>query len=195
MKRGRGEADENRPQAEARPTSVSTGHFNSLELESMKTVYLSLGSNIGDREQMLQSALDRLHAPDLTIRRISSVYETEPVDFKQQRAFLNLVAEAETELFPMMLLSRIQKIELQLGRKRTGPPKGPRAIDIDILLYGAAQVHSARLEIPHPRMHLRRFVLAPMVELAPDLRHPELRRSMRDLLANLQGQKIRKVDF
>ena len=159
----------------------------------MKTVYLSLGSNIGDREQMLQSALVRLQAPGLTIKRISSVYETEPVDFKEQRSFLNLVAEAETELFPMMLLSRIQKIELQLGRKRTGPAKGPRTIDIDILLYGASRVHSARLEIPHPRMHERRFVLAPMVELAPDLRHPELHRTMRDLLAGLEGQKIRKV--
>jgi len=161
----------------------------------MKTVYLSLGSNIGDREQMLQSAVDRLQSPDLKIHRISPVYETEPVDFKDQRAFLNLVTEAETELFPMMLLSRIQKVEMQLGRKRTGPPKGPRTIDIDILLYGASRVHSARLEIPHPRMHARRFVLAPMVDLAPDLRHPELHRTMRDLLASLEGQKVRKVDF
>ena len=161
----------------------------------MKTVYLSLGSNIGDREQMLQSALDRLHSPDLKIRRISPVYETEPVDFKDQRAFLNLVAEAETELFPMMLLSRIQKIEIQLGRKRTGPPKGPRTIDIDILLYGASRVRSALLQIPHPRMHERRFVLAPMADLAPDLRHPELRSTIRDLLASLEGQKVRRVDF
>src|SRR6266852_1774410 len=144
---------------------------------------------------MLQYALDRLQARDLKIQRITSVYETEPVDFKEQRSFLNLVAEAETELFPMMLLSRIQKIEMQLGRKRTGPPKGPRTIDIDILLYGASRVHTARLEIPHPRMHERRFVLAPMADLAPDLRHPELRRTMRDLLASLEGQKIRKVDF
>jgi 2-amino-4-hydroxy-6-hydroxymethyldihydropteridine diphosphokinase len=159
----------------------------------VKTVYLSLGSNIGDREHMLQSALDRLHAPDLMIKRISSVYETEPVDFKQQRSFLNLVAEVETELLPMMLLSRLQKIELQLGRKRTSPPKGPRTIDIDILLYGASRIHSARLEIPHPRMHERRFVLAPIVELAPDLRHPELHRTMRELLAGLEGQKVRKV--
>src|SRR5216684_1859257 len=161
----------------------------------MKTVYLSLGSNIGDREQMLQSAVDRLQSPDLKILRISPVYETEPVDFKQQRAFLNLVAEAETELFPMMLLSRIQKIEMQLGRKRTGQLKGPRTIDIDILLYSASRVHSARLEIPHPRLHERRFVLAPMADLAPDLRHPELRRTMRDLLAGVAGQKIREVDF
>src|SRR5262249_5934404 len=145
--------------------------------------------------QMLQSALDRLQAPDLKIQRISPVYETEPVDFKEQRSFLNLVVEAETELFPMMLLSRIQKIEIQLGRRRTGPPKGPRTIDIDILLYGASRVHSARLEIPHPRMHERRFVLAPMTDLAPDLRHPGLRRTMRDLLASLEGQKVRKMDF
>lgn len=161
----------------------------------MKLVYLSLGSNIGDREHMLQSALDQLRASDLTVKRVSSVYETEPVDFKEQRAFLNLVTEAETELFPMMLLTRIQKIELRLGRRRSGPPKGPRTIDIDILLYGASQVHSGRLEIPHPRMHERRFVLAPMVELAPDLRHPGLRRSMRDLLAGLEGQRVRQVDF
>ncbi len=140
---------------------------------------------------MLQSALDHLHSRDLAIRRISTVYETEPVDFKQQRAFLNLVAEAETELFPMMLLSRVQKIERELGRRRTGPPKGPRTIDIDILLYGSARVHSAQLEIPHPRMHERRFVLAPLAELAPDLRHPILRRSMRDLLAGLVGQQVR----
>ena len=161
----------------------------------MKTVYLSLGSNIGDREQMLQSALDRLHAPDLRIKRISPVYETEPLDFKEQRLFLNMVVEAETDLFPMMLLSRIQRIELQLGRRRTGPPKGPRTIDIDILLHGGSTVHSARLEIPHPRMHERRFVLAPMVDLAPNLRHPQLRRTMRDLLSQLESQKVRKVDY
>jgi 2-amino-4-hydroxy-6-hydroxymethyldihydropteridine diphosphokinase len=161
----------------------------------MKIVYLSLGSNLGDREQTLQSALDHLHAPDLRIVRISSVYETEPVDFKEQRHFLNLVAEAETDLFPLLLLARIQKVELQFGRKRAGPPKGPRTIDIDILLFGRFAIQSARLEVPHPRMHERRFVLAPMVELAPDLRHPALGRTVRELLADLEGQKIRKVDF
>lgn len=160
----------------------------------VKTVYLSLGSNIGDREAMLQSAVDRLQAPDLRIRRISLVYETEPMDYKDQRAFLNLVVEAETDLFPMLLLARLQKLEIQLGRKRTGPPKGPRTIDIDILLYGRFTVRSARLEIPHPRMHERRFVLAPLFDLAPDLRHPTLGRSIRDLLANIEGQKIRRLD-
>ncbi len=161
----------------------------------MKTVYLSLGSNVGERERMLQSALDLLNASGIVIKRVSSVYETEPVDFKEQRSFLNLAAEAETELFPMMLLTRIQKIELALGRKRAGPPKGPRTIDIDIMLYGAVRVHSAALTIPHPRMHERRFVLEPMSELAPDLRHPELRGTMRELLAQVEGQKAHKVDF
>jgi 2-amino-4-hydroxy-6-hydroxymethyldihydropteridine diphosphokinase len=161
----------------------------------VKTVYLSLGSNLGEREQKLQAALDRLTASGIIVKRVSSVYETEPVDFKEQPYFLNLVAEAETSLFPMMLLSKIQKIELELGRRRAGPPKGPRTIDIDILLYGGFRIQSARLAIPHPRMHERRFVLAPMTELAPSLRHPSLRMTMRELLANLEGQKARKVDF
>jgi 2-amino-4-hydroxy-6-hydroxymethyldihydropteridine diphosphokinase len=161
----------------------------------VKTVYLSLGSNLGDREQMFQSALDRLNAADLRILRLSSVYETEPVGFKEQRFFLNLVAETETDLFPLMLLGRIQKVELQLGRKRSGTPNGPRSIDIDILLYGRSTVHSARLDIPHPRLHERRFVLAPMVQLAPDVKHPALGRTMRELLEGLEGQTIRKVDF
>lgn len=159
----------------------------------MKTVYLSLGSNIGDREQMLRSALDRLPAPDLMVRRVSAVYETEPVDFKEQRLFLNLVAEAETELFPMMLLTRIQKIEFALGRRRAGPAGRPRTIDIDILFYGGFTICSGKLEIPHPRLHERRFVLAPMDELAPDFRHPQLRKTMRELLAGVEGQKARKV--
>lgn len=161
----------------------------------MKTVYLSLGSNIGDREGALQAALDGLGESAIVIQRVSSVYETEPMDFKEQRHFLNLVAEAATDLFPMMLLGRIRRIELALGRRFDGPPNRPRTIDIDILFYGGSTVHSARLEIPHPRLHERRFVLAPMVELAADLRHPRLGRTMRDLLPGVESQKIRRVDF
>jgi 2-amino-4-hydroxy-6-hydroxymethyldihydropteridine diphosphokinase len=160
----------------------------------VKKIYLGLGSNVGDREQMLQSAIDRLKAPDLVMQRISSVWETEPVGVLHQREFLNLVVEAETELFPMMLLSRIQKVELALGRRRSGFAGGPRSIDIDVLLYGGFTVRSAKLEIPHPRMHLRRFVLAPIVELAPDLRHPALRRTMRELLSGIEGQKARRTN-
>lgn len=159
----------------------------------MKTIYLGLGSNIGDREKMLQSAVDRLAAPDLIVKRVSSVYETEPVYLKEQRHFLNAVVEAETELFPMMLLTRIQKIELALGRRRTGPPNGPRTIDIDILFYGSSTVTTRKLEIPHPRLHERRFVMAPMEELAPDFHHPRLHKTMRQLLAGVEDQQVRKV--
>ncbi len=161
----------------------------------MKTVYLGLGSNIGDRGEMLQSAIDRLHAPDLVIERLSPVYETEPVGFTQQRQFWNMVVEARTDLFPMMLLSRIHKVEAGLGRKRTGPANGPRTLDIDILLYGAFTVNSGKLEIPHPRLHERRFVLQPLADLAPDLRHPKLRKTVHELLAGIEGQKARRLDI
>jgi 2-amino-4-hydroxy-6-hydroxymethyldihydropteridine diphosphokinase len=158
----------------------------------VKTVYLSLGSNVGSREQMLQEALRLLAAPDLRLTRLSSVYETEPQDVKDQPWFLNLVAEAETDLFPMQLLARIHKIERQLGRKRT-LAKGPRNIDIDILLFGNAVIDSASLVIPHPRMAERRFVLEPLVELAPDLRHPLLKRTIKELLAATVGQIVRRL--
>ena len=159
----------------------------------MKTVYLGLGSNMGNREEMLQAALNALHAADLRILRISSVYETEPVGLRQQRWFLNLVAEAETSLFPMQLLARVGKIERLLGRTRK-VPNGPRTIDIDILFYGKFVVHTRALDIPHPRFAERRFVLEPMVELAPDLRDPVSRKSMREVLAATAGQTVRKAD-
>jgi 2-amino-4-hydroxy-6-hydroxymethyldihydropteridine diphosphokinase len=161
----------------------------------VKTVYFGLGSNIGDREQMLQSAVDRLQAPDLMVKNVSAVYETEPMGFADQRSFLNMAVEAETDLFPLMLLARIQKIEISLGRKRSGPPNGPRTLDIDILFYGHVTVHSGKLEIPHPRLHERRFVLAPMADLAADLRHPGLHKTMRELLVGVEGQRIRRVEF
>jgi len=160
----------------------------------MKTVYLGLGSNVGGREAMLQAAIDRLHSKDLRITRLSSVYETEPMDLSNQRWFLNLVAEAETTLFPMQLLARTSKVEILLGRKR-GIPKGPRTIDIDVLLYGNAVIDTPALTVPHPRLSERRFVLAPLAELVPDLRHPVSRRSIRDLLGDLTGQTVRRVDF
>jgi 2-amino-4-hydroxy-6-hydroxymethyldihydropteridine diphosphokinase len=160
----------------------------------MKTVYFSLGSNLGDREAMLQAAIDAMHARDLRIVRLSSVYETEPTDVPNQRWFLNLVAEAQTGLFPKQLLARIAKIEQSLGRRRL-LPKGPRTIDIDILFYGNFIVRTPALVIPHARFAQRRFVLAPMAELAPELRDPVSRRSMRDLLAETAGQTVRKIPF
>ena len=154
----------------------------------VKTVYLSLGSNVGDRKRMLAEALALL--PDVT--RVSPVYETEPQDVTGQPWFLNQVVEVETELFPMQLLARIQKIERELGRKRT-QPKGPRNIDIDIILFGNAVIDTAKLQVPHPRLAQRRFVLEPLATLAPQLRHPVLRRSIRELLEGTQGQAVRRI--
>jgi len=158
----------------------------------MKTVYLGLGSNVGDREANLSAALEQLAGPDLRIVRTSSLYETEPVGYTEQRHFLNMVAEADTDLFPMQLLWRITKIERALGRVRT-VRNGPRTIDIDILLYGRAVVHSATLEIPHPRMTERRFVLAPLAELAAALRHPITHKTIGEMLEDAPAQSVRRL--
>jgi 2-amino-4-hydroxy-6-hydroxymethyldihydropteridine diphosphokinase len=158
----------------------------------MKTAYLSLGTNLGDRERNLESAIEKLAAPGLRIRRISSVYETAPIDTDDPRWFLNLVVEAETDLFPMQLLWRAGKIEHSLGRVRT-VVNGPRTIDIDILLYGRAVIRSLSLEVPHPRMTQRRFVLAPLAELAPDLRHPVARKTIQELLDAAPEQSVRRL--
>jgi len=158
----------------------------------LKTAYLSLGSNLGDREANLRRALELLASPEIRIRRVSSLYETEPQDLRHQPWFLNLAAEIETSLFPMQLLNRVQKIEKDMGRKRI-VEKGPRTIDIDIVLFGNFTIDTPRLTTPHPRMQDRRFVLEPLAELAPDLRHPVIRRSVREMLAGTAGQIVRKV--
>ena len=127
----------------------------------MKTVYLSLGSNLGDRESALQSAIRHLHSAELKIARMSSVYETSPRDRTDQPWFLNMVIEAESTLMPMQLLLRVMNVERKMGRKR-GIAKGPRVIDIDILFHGASTVAARQLTIPHPRIAERRFVLEPL---------------------------------
>ena len=156
-----------------------------------KTVYLGLGSNIGDREEHLRRAVEQLQGHGLSIMRLSPLYETEPVEYTQQPWFVNQVAEAETELFPMQLLARVARVERALGRIR-GIPKGPRVIDIDILFFGRAVVRTAKLEIPHPRMGERRFVLAPLADLAPDLRHPITRKTIREMLEAAPPNKVRR---
>jgi len=158
----------------------------------MKTVYLGLGSNLGDREAMLEAAVSALESPRLHVRRVSPVYETEPMDVPGQHWFLNQVAEAETDLFPLQLLHRTTKVEARLGRRRLAP-KGPRTIDIDILLFGNSVVTTPVLEIPHPRFRDRRFVLAPLADLAPDLRDPVTRKTVRELLGEVRGQAVRKI--
>ena len=159
----------------------------------MKIVYLGLGSNLGDREATLETALRALESPHLHIRRVSPVYETEPMDVPGQQWFLNMVAEAETDLFPLQLLRRTAAVEAELGRRRS-VPKGPRTIDIDILLFGNSVVTMPDLEIPHPRFRDRRFVLAPLADLAPELRDPVTRKTVRELLAELRGQAVRKLE-
>lgn len=123
-----------------------------------------------------------MRAAGVEVKRVSSVYETEPVGLRNQPWFLNVVVEGETELFPVQLLKRLQGIEVGLGRRRLAGP-GPRTIDIDILLYGDFRIDRHDLTVPHPRLAERRFVLEPLQELAPDLRHPVSRLTVRELLA------------
>jgi len=133
--------------------------------------YLSLGSNVGDRLENLRKAMQVFCGAGIGLRRTSSVYETEPVDNTDQSWFLNCVVEVSTTLEPIELLRKLQQIEAQLGRERT-MPKGPRTIDIDILLYGDLVLTGNELTLPHPRMLERRFVLEPLREIAPMLRLP-----------------------
>jgi len=158
----------------------------------LKRIYLSLGSNIGDREANLHKAVEQLASQDMRVLHTSRIYETEPVDYVDQAWFLNQVVEAETTLFPMQLLTRVGRVERDLGRKRI-VRKGPRTIDIDILFYGAAVVETKRLEIPHPRIAQRRFVLVPLAELAPDLRHPVTHRTVRQMLESAPPAVVRPI--
>ena len=134
-------------------------------------MYLSLGSNVGDRAKNLQDAIAALADAGVEVSRISSIYETEPVDLREQPWFLNCVVEAQTNLPPLELLQALRAIEARMGSKKL-VAKGPRLIDMDILLYGDETIDTPELQVPHPRMHLRRFVLAPLAEIAPRARHP-----------------------
>lgn len=154
--------------------------------------YLSLGSNVGDRAASLRAAIDRL-AEAGALQAISSFYETEPVNVRDQPWFLNCAVSLETDLAPRELLERMLAIEEALGRRRTRN-KGPRIVDIDILLAGDQVIAEPGLTIPHPALQERRFVLEPLVEIAPQARHPVLRKTARELLAALPaGQSVRRV--
>ncbi|MBI1941346.1 MAG: 2-amino-4-hydroxy-6-hydroxymethyldihydropteridine diphosphokinase [Acidobacteria bacterium] len=146
-----------------------------------KRVFLSLGSNVGDRVGNIRKALTLLSAARLEVLRVSSYYKTEPVDFRAQRWFVNCVAEVATELMPLQLLKTLQSVERALGR-HPGIPKGPRPIDIDILLYENVVVRSSVLTIPHERLADRRFVLIPLRELAAQVRHPVTKRTVLEML-------------
>ena len=156
-------------------------------------VYLSLGSNVGDRDSQLREAQARLGAEGRIVAS-SSFYETEPVEFTDQPWFLNCAVALETSATPQQLIDAILRIEKEMGRQRL-QNKGPRTIDIDILLFGDTVLDSPQLTIPHPAMQQRRFVLEPLAEIAPVVLHPVLKKTIRELRDALpQGQVVRKVD-
>ena len=155
-----------------------------------KVVYLSLGSNVGDRVANLKTTLERLGKLG-KVTAVSSSYDTEPVEFAAQPWFLNCAVELDTEKMPKQLLAAILEIEKEMGRRRT-QKKGPRTLDIDILLFGNSIIKMKGLTIPHPAMHERRFVLEPLAEIAPEARHPVFKRSVRDLRDTLPpGQAVK----
>jgi 2-amino-4-hydroxy-6-hydroxymethyldihydropteridine diphosphokinase len=140
---------------------------------SVPRVFISLGSNVGDREANILAARRGLEVRGFRVTAMSSLYLTEPVDAPPQEWFLNAVAGGETALTPEALLQACLDTERELGRVRD-VPRGPRTIDLDLLLYGDEVRDAPGLVLPHPRMHQRRFVLVPLAEIAPDARHPIL---------------------
>jgi 2-amino-4-hydroxy-6-hydroxymethyldihydropteridine diphosphokinase len=155
----------------------------------METVFLSLGSNVGDRQENLRAAIAALPGAGVDVKRVSSIYETEPVDLLEQPWFLNCVVQGETAVPATELLRALREIERRMGSKKL-IARGPRLIDIDILLYGQQTVDAPELQVPHPRMHLRRFVLVPLVELAPNVKHPSWSDTAAQLLDATEDKSV-----
>ena len=154
------------------------------------TVYLALGSNLGDRLANLKQAIDAL-TPQMEVKAKSSVYETPPWGFEDQPKFLNQVVKAKTYLDPQPLLKHLKRLEVALGRQASFP-NGPRLIDMDILFYDDLILNTSSLIIPHPRLHERGFVLLPLMELNPDLVHPLSKKSVREMAAKCDVAGIEK---
>lgn len=159
----------------------------------MPSAYLCLGSNLGAREKNLTRALSLL-SQEVNLKKVSSIYETEPVGYKEQPLFLNLVCRITTNLNPGGLLRLAKTIESKMGRIPSFP-NSPRPIDIDILFYDNKIIKTKDLTIPHPRLAGRAFVLVPLAEIAPELVHPELGKSITELSSNIKGySEVRKYN-
>lgn len=155
--------------------------------------YLSLGSNVGDREANLRQAIAALLPACVRVTKVSSLYETEPVDLREQPWFLNCVVEGQTDVAALELLRALREIEMRMGSKKL-VAKGPRLIDMDILLYGLETIDTPELQVPHPRMLLRRFVMIPLAEIAPGLRHPAWKKTASELAAaTTDRSEVRKL--
>jgi len=157
----------------------------------IENAYVGLGSNLGDRAGYLLLGLRGMLNAGLDVIRLSNIYETEPVEYENQPAFLNMVAELRGSMLPSpeQMLARLLRIEYALGRKRD-VPMGPRTIDLDLLIFQDQRVNTEFLTVPHPRLHCRRFVLVPLNELVPNLVHPVLQKPVRELLSQTKDRSM-----
>jgi 2-amino-4-hydroxy-6-hydroxymethyldihydropteridine diphosphokinase len=155
----------------------------------IQNAYVGLGSNLGDRAGYLLLGVRGMLDAGLDVIRLSGIYETEPVEYENQPAFLNMVAELRGSTLPLpdQMLARLLRIEYALGRKRD-VPMGPRTLDLDLLIFKNQRLDTEFLTVPHPRLHSRRFVLVPLNELAPNLIHPVLEKSVSELLSETKDR-------
>ena len=163
-------------------------------LLSPHQAFLSLGSNLGDKAENLKRAREKLILKGLQVQKSSLLYHTEPVDYEDQDWFFNQILQVGTLVGPEQLLDFCSEVESELGRERQ-IPRGPRLIDIDVLLYDRIIVNSLKVQIPHPRMHLRRFVLEPLASISPDVLHPGFQKTVSALLKECRDPgQIKKLD-